>query len=44
MKKGFVTKRLILKGFYQKQGFRRMKTGMALFKKSESMREREFTE
>ena len=31
-------------GFYQTLGFRRMKTGMALFKKSESMRERGFTE
>ena len=31
-------------GFYQKHGFRRMKTGMAHFKKSESMRERGFTE
>jgi len=31
-------------GFYQTQGFRKMKTGMALFKKSESMRERGFTE
>jgi GNAT superfamily N-acetyltransferase len=30
-------------GFYQTLGFRRMKTGMALFKKSESMRERGFT-
>ncbi len=31
-------------GFYQTHGFRKMKTGMALFKKSESMRERGFTE
>ena len=31
-------------GFYQTLGFRRMKTGMALFKKSESMRDRGFTE
>ena len=31
-------------GFYQKQGFRRMKTGMAQFKKSEAMRESGFTE
>ena len=31
-------------GFYQKHGFRKMKTGMALFKKQESMRERGFTE
>jgi GNAT superfamily N-acetyltransferase len=31
-------------GFYQTLGFRRMKTGMALFKKSEKMRERGFTE
>ena len=31
-------------GFYQKQGFRRMKTGMAHFKKSEAMRESGFTE
>ena len=30
-------------GFYQKLGFRKMKTGMAHFKKSESMKEREFT-
>ena len=31
-------------GFYQKLGFRKMKTGMAHFKKSESMRESGFTE
>jgi GNAT superfamily N-acetyltransferase len=31
-------------GFYQTHGFRKMKTGMALFKKSESMKERGFTE
>ena len=31
-------------GFYQTLGFRKMKTGMAHFKKSESMRERGFTE
>jgi ribosomal protein S18 acetylase RimI-like enzyme len=31
-------------GFYQKLGFRRMKTGMAHFKKTESMRERGFTD
>lgn len=31
-------------GFYQKLGFRKMKTGMAHFKKSESMKERGFTE
>ena len=31
-------------GFYQTLGFRKMKTGMALFKKSESMIERGFTE
>ena len=31
-------------GFYQKLGFRRMKTGMARFKKSESMMERGFTD
>lgn len=31
-------------GFYQKHGFRKMKTGMAHFKKGESMRERGFTE
>jgi ribosomal protein S18 acetylase RimI-like enzyme len=31
-------------GFYQTHGFRKMKTGMALFKKSESMQERGFTE
>ena len=31
-------------GFYQALGFRKMKTGMAYFKKSESMRERGFTE
>ena len=31
-------------GFYQKQGFRRMKTGMAHFKKSEATRESGFTE
>jgi ribosomal protein S18 acetylase RimI-like enzyme len=31
-------------GFYKKQGFRRMKTGMAQFKKSEAMRESGFTE
>ncbi len=31
-------------GFYQTHGFRRMKTGMARFTKSESMRERGFTE
>lgn len=31
-------------GFYEKQGFRKMKTGMALFNNSESMKERGFTE
>lgn len=31
-------------GFYQKEGFRKMKTGMAYFKNRESMRERGFTE
>jgi GNAT superfamily N-acetyltransferase len=31
-------------GFYQKCGFRKMKTGMARFLKGESMRERGFTE
>jgi ribosomal protein S18 acetylase RimI-like enzyme len=31
-------------GFYQRLGFRRMKTGMAHFKRSESMRARGFTE
>lgn len=31
-------------GFYQKLGFRKMKTGMAHFKKSASMKERGFTE
>lgn len=31
-------------GFYQKHGFRKMKTGMAYFKKSVAMRERGFTE
>ncbi len=31
-------------GFYQTHGFRRMKTGMARFTKSESMQERGFTE
>ena len=31
-------------GFYRTHGFRKMKTGMAHFKKSESMRERGFTE
>jgi GNAT superfamily N-acetyltransferase len=31
-------------GFYQTLGFRKMKTGMAHFKKIESMRERGFTE
>lgn len=31
-------------GFYQKHGFRKMKTGMAHFKKSVAMRERGFTE
>lgn len=31
-------------GFYQKHGFRKMKTGMALFKKGEAMREAGFTE
>ena len=31
-------------GFYQKQGFRKMKTGMAYFKKSEAMRKSGFTE
>jgi len=31
-------------GFYEKQGFRKMKTGMALFKHTESMKERGFTE
>jgi ribosomal protein S18 acetylase RimI-like enzyme len=31
-------------GFYQKFGFRKMKTGMAKFVRSESMQERGFTE
>ena len=31
-------------GFYEKSGFRRMKTGMARFIKDASMRERGFTE
>ena len=31
-------------GFYEKQGFRKMKTGMALFRNGESMKERGFTE
>ena len=31
-------------GFYQKHGFRRMKTGMARFIKSDAMQERDFTE
>jgi len=31
-------------GFYRKLGFRRMKTGMALFNNQDSMRERGFTE
>ena len=31
-------------GFYQKHGFRKMKTGMAHFKNSDSMKERGFTE
>ena len=31
-------------GFYQKLGFRKMKTGMAHFKKRETMSERGFTE
>lgn len=31
-------------GFYQKHGFRKMKTGMALFKNIESMKKRGFTE
>jgi predicted N-acetyltransferase YhbS len=31
-------------GFYQKHGFRKMKTGMALFSKKVSMKERGFTE
>jgi len=31
-------------GFYQKYGFRKMKTGMAYFKKNEAMRDRGFTE
>jgi len=31
-------------GFYQKHGFRKMKTGMAHFQKSIAMRERGFTE
>jgi ribosomal protein S18 acetylase RimI-like enzyme len=31
-------------GFYQKHGFRKMKTGMARFKKGAAMRERGFTE
>ena len=30
--------------FYQKHGFRKMKTGMALFKKGATMRERGFTD
>ena len=31
-------------GFYQTLGFRKMKTGMAHFTKSETMRQRGFTE
>ena len=31
-------------GFYQKHGFRKMKTGMALFKKGAAMREGGFTD
>lgn len=31
-------------GFYERHGFRRMKTGMALFKKSDVMQERGFIE
>jgi len=31
-------------GFYQTHGFRKMKTGMALFKNTESMKKRGFTE
>ncbi len=31
-------------GFYQTHGFRKMKTGMAFFENSESMKERGFTE
>jgi len=31
-------------GFYEKHGFRKMKTGMALFQKSELMKARGFTE
>lgn len=31
-------------GFYEKQGFRKMKTGMACFQNSEAMAERGFTE
>lgn len=31
-------------GFYEKHGFRKMKTGMALFKNNESMKEKGFTE
>ena len=31
-------------GFYQTLGFRKMKTGMALFRKAEPMKERGFTE
>jgi ribosomal protein S18 acetylase RimI-like enzyme len=31
-------------GFYQKHGFRKMKTGMALFKEGVAMRDRGFTE
>ncbi len=31
-------------GFYQTHGFRKMKTGMALFKEGAAMRERGFTE
>ena len=31
-------------GFYQKLGFRKMKTGMALFRKARQMKERGFTE
>ncbi len=31
-------------GYYKKHGFRRMKTGMALFRDSERMRNRGFTE
>lgn len=31
-------------GFYEKHGFRKMKTGMALFSNAEFMREKGFTE